>query len=305
VDGIAAASSIPLNGLVPGITLVTQDGSAINAAHNYVSPDYFDLLSIPISSGRNFTPEETVSETAVAIVSTAAAHRLFGDGNPVGQVMHLAGTPARAVRIIGVAGDIVSCCVARGKDSAMIYLPAGSSTKGAVLVRVRGNVEAERRALDARLALSVPGGISDIHSLDQHRAAGLYAFRAASLIGAAVGGLALLLTVSGVYGVLSCLVTQRTREIGVRMALGATAGVVRALILNHSLRMAATGAGIGVALALALSRLLASRVVFVRVFDAPAFGAGVLLVVAAALAAGYVPSRRAARVDPIEMLRCD
>ena len=305
VDGIAAASSIPLNGLVPGITLVTQKGSAINAAHNYVSPDYFDLLSIPILSGRNFTPEETVSETPVAIVSTAAAHRLFEGGNPVGQVMHLAGTPARAVRIIGVAGDIVSCCVARGEDSSMIYLPAGSSTKGAVLVRVRGNVEAERRELDARLALIVPGGISDIHSLDQHRAAGLYAFRAASLIGVAVGGLALLLTVSGVYGVLSYLVTQRTREIGVRMALGATAGVVRALILNQSLRMAATGVAIGVGLALGLSRLLASRVVFMRVFDVPAFGAGALLVVAAALAAGYVPSRRAARVDPIEMLRCD
>lgn len=133
-------------------------------------------------------------------------------------------------------------------------------------MRVRGNVEAERRELDARLALIVPGGISDIHSLDQHRAAGLHAFRAASLIGVAVGGLALLLTVSGVYGVLACLVTQRTREIGVRMALGATAGVVRPLILNQLLRMAATGVAIGVALALGsipaagLSRRLHARV---------------------------------------------
>jgi ABC-type antimicrobial peptide transport system permease subunit len=133
----------------------------------------------------------------------------------------------------------------------------------------------------------------------------LYPFRAASLIGLAVGGLALLLTVSGVYGTVSYLVTQRTREIGVRVALGATAGGVTALILNQSLRMAATGVGLGVALAVGLSRLLASRIVFMRVFDAPAFAAGVLLVVAAALAAGYIPSRRAARVDPIQTLRCD
>jgi putative ABC transport system permease protein len=219
--------------------------------------------------------------------------------------VHLAGKPVRDARIIGVAGDVVTCCIAYGKDAALVYLPAGSSTQGAVLLHVRGHVEIERRELDTRLAHLVPGGISDIHSLDQHRAAGLYPFRAASLIGLAVGGLALLLTVSGVYGTVSYLVTQRTREIGVRVALGATAGGVTALILNQSLRMAATGVGLGVALAVGLSRLLASRIVFMRVFDAPAFAAGVLLVVAAALAAGYIPSRRAARVDPIQTLRCD
>ena len=305
VDAIAAASSIPLNGLVPSITLVTQDGSAINAASNYVSPGYFDLLSIPILRGRKFTPEEAVSEAPVAIVSTGAARRLFGGENPVGQIMHLAGKPGRDVRIIGVAQDIVTCCIAYGKDPALIYLPARSSTRGAVLARVRGNVEVERRRLDSRLAHSVPGGISDIHSLDQHRAAGLYPFRAASLIGLAVGGLALLLTVSGVYGTVSYLVTQRTKEIGVRVALGASPGGVTALMLNESLRLAAMGVGLGVALAIGLSRLLASHMVFMRVFDAPAFGAGVLLVLAAALAAGYIPSRRAARVEPVQTLRCD
>jgi predicted permease len=305
VDAIAAASSIPLNGAVPGITMFAQDGSTISAAYNYVSPRYFDLLSIPILRGRNFTPEETVAEAPVAIVSAAAAYRLFKGENPVGQVMHLAGKQVRDVRIIGVAGDIVTCCVAYGKDPALIYLPAGSSTKGAFLARVRGDVEMERRGLDTRLAQIVPGGISDIHSLDQHRAAGLYPFRAASLIGLAVGALALLLTVSGVYGTVSYLVRKRTKEIGVRVALGASAGAVTALILNQSLRIAAIGVAAGAALAVGVSRLLASKMVFMRVFDVPAFGAGVLVVVAAALAAGYIPSRRAARIDPIHTLRCD
>lgn len=305
VDAIAAASSIPLNGLVPSTTVIAQDGSAISAAYNYVSPGFFDLLGIPILGGRSFTPEETASAAPVTIVSRAAARRLFGSENPVGQMMHLTGRPAREVQIIGVAGDIVTCCVAYGKDPALIYLPTDPSTRGAVLARVRGNVETERRGLDTRLAHSVPGGINDIHSLDQHRAGGLYAFRAASLVGLAVGGLALLLTVSGVYGAVSYLVAQRTKEIGVRMALGATAGGIAALVLNQSLRIAVAGVGLGVALAAGLSRLLAARVVFMRELDAPAFGAGVLLVVVAALAAGYVPSRRAARVDPIQLLRCD
>jgi predicted permease len=305
VDAIATASSIPLNGLVPSVTIVTQDGSAISAAYNHVSPGYFDLLAIPILDGRVFTSAETFSGAPVAMVSAAMARRLVEGENPLGQMVRLPGEPARDVLIVGVTGDIVTCCIAYGKDPALIYLPAESSTRGAVLVRVRGNVEMERRGLDTRLARAVPGGISDIHSLDQHRAAGLYPFRAAALIGLAVGGLALLLTVSGVYGSVSYLVTQRTKEIGVRMALGATTGAVTSLMLNQSVRVAAAGIGIGVALAVGASRLLASRMIFMRVFDLPAFAAGVLVVAAAAIAAGYIPCRRAARVDPIQALRCD
>jgi predicted permease len=305
VDAVAATSSIPLNGLVPTVPMLARTGAAINAAYNHVSPTYFDMLRIPIQRGRNFTPAETMSEAPVAILSSAAALRLFANENPVGEMIHLAAQPVRDVRIIGVAGDIVTCCVAYGTDAALIYLPAGPSAKAAVLVRVRGDVEAERRALDGRLAHLVPGGVSDIHSLDQHRAAGLYPFRAASLIGLAVGGLALLLTVSGVCGTVSYLVTQRTKEIGIRVAVGASARAVTVLVLNDSLRVAAAGVGLGAGLAMALSRLLASQIVFMRVFDTLALGAGVVLVGAAALAAGYIPSRRAARVDPMEALRRD
>jgi len=305
VDVIAAASSIPLNGLLPSVPIVTRGGSAVSAAYNYVSPAYFDMLRVPIERGRNFTDAETTFEAPVAILSAATALRLFGSGNPIGQMVHLAATPLRDVRIVGVAGDIVTCCVAYGKDAALIYLPSGPSTKGALMVRVRGEVETERRRLETRLARLVPGGISDIHSLDQHRAASVYPFRVASSIGLAVGGLALLLTVSGVYGTISHLVTQRTKEFGIRVALGATARTITALILNQSLRVAAAGVALGAALAAGLSRLMASHMVFMRVFDAQAFAAGALVVVAAAVAAGYIPSRRAARVDPMDTLRCE
>jgi hypothetical protein len=305
VDAITAASSIPLNGLVPSVPIITERGSSIGAAYNYVSPTYFEMLRIPIHRGRNFTAAETVSEAPVAIVTAATAFRLFGSGDPIGQAIQLAATPARNVRIIGVAADIVTCCIANGKDAALIYLPSGVATKGALLVRVRGEVETERRALDARLARLVPGGISDIHSLDQFRAGSVYPFCAASLIGLAVGALALLLTMSGVYGTVSYLVTQRRREIGIRVALGATARTVTTLVLNQSLRVATIGVGLGASLAIVLSRVLASRIVFMRVFDARACAAGVLLVAAAALVAAYIPSRRAASVDAMQTLRGD
>jgi predicted permease len=305
VDTIAAASSVPLNGTVPTITSRAENGPTISAAHNDVSPEYFEILGIPILRGRNFTPQESASETPVAILSAAAAQRLFTGRDAVGQLVHLSGTPARDVRVIGVAADIVTCCIPWGKDAALVYLPTTPATSANVLVHVRGEVEEERHRLDMRLAALAPGAIGDIHSLDQYRAAGIYAFRAASMIGAALGGLALLLTLTGIYGVVSYFVTQRTKEIGIRVALGATTRTVIGLVLKQSLRLTAIGTVLGTGLAIGLSRLLASSMIFMRLFDGAAFSGGVSLVVSAALAAGYFPSRRAAQLDPIQTLRCD
>lgn len=133
----------------------------------------------------------------------------------------------------------------------------------------------------------------------------MYAFRAASMIGAAPGGLALFLTLTGIYGVLSYFVTQRSKEIGIRVALGATTRAVVGLVLKQLLRLTAIGICLGLGLVLCVSRLLASNLVFMRGFDAAAFAAGILLVASSALAAGYIPSRRAAQIDPIQTLRYD
>jgi hypothetical protein len=228
------------------------------------------LLGVPRSRwrllrARNFTKQESASETPVAILSAGAAQSLFAGRDAVGQILHLSGKPARDVRVIGVAADIVTCCIPWGKDPALIYLPTTSATSAAVLVHVRGEVKAVRHRLDTRLAALAPGAIGDIHSLDQYRAAGMYAFRAASMIGAALGGLALFLTLTGIYGVLSYFVTQRTinKEIGIRVALGATRSVV-GLVLTQSLRLTAIGIGLGVGLALGVSRLIASNLVLMR-----------------------------------------
>jgi putative ABC transport system permease protein len=262
------------------------------------------MLRIPLLRGRRFSKEEATQESPVAILSAGAAARLFAGQDPLGQTIDL-GTPPRVVRVIGIASDIVTCCIAYGKDAALLYLPVSASNGGSVLVHVRGEVEVARRNLDTRLAALAPGTVNDMHSLDQYRAVGVYAFRAASMIGAAVGGLALLLTLSGIYGVVSYFVTQRTKEIGIRVALGATASTVIGLVLKQSLRLTAIGIAAGVLLGLGVTRLISSQMIFLRVFDGAAFASGVLVVLSTALAAGYVPSRRAAQIDPIETLRYD
>jgi len=187
----------------------------------------------------------------------------------------------------------------------MLYLPTTASKKGNLLVHVRGEVEEERNRLETRLGTLAAGAIADMHSLDQYHAAGIYAFRAASYIGAALGVLALLLTVTGIYGVISYFVTQRTKEIGIRVALGASSRTVVRLVLKQALRLTAIGAAVGSLMALGLCRLIAAEILFMREFDAAAFAAGVLLVVSASFAAGYFPCRRATRIDPIETLRYD
>ena len=304
MDRIAAVSSVPLGGRVPTLTASSANGPSISIAHNEVSPEYFEVLGIPLQRGRNFTAQETAAELPVAILSARTAALFFPGGEPLGQTLRV-GNPARDVRVIGVAGDIVTCCIAYGKDPGLVYLPSTASKTASALVRVRGEVESERDRLDSRLGELAPGAINDMHSLDQYRAVGIYAFRAASMIGAAVGGLALLLTLSGIYGVISYFVTQRTKEIGIRVALGATTQTVTALVLKQSLRLAAIGITLGTALALVVARLLASQMIFMQVFDAKAFAGGILLVLFAALAAGSIPSRRAAQIDPIETLRYD
>jgi hypothetical protein len=212
----------------------------------------------------------------------------------------------QAVRVVGVARDIISCCVVYGKDPALIYFPVTPRVANTSLViPVNGNAETVRRKLDAELEASVPGSIEEIHPLDQFLAAGIYPFRAMAWISSLLGGLALLLTLSGIYGVLSYLVTQRTKEIGIRMALGATTGSVTRLVIGQSTRLAAIGISVGTALSLGLARVFAAHLVFMNAFDGLAYGGGVILATAGSLAAAYFPTRRAAHIDPITTLRYD
>ena len=318
VEEIGAASSTPLNGILPSVPISAGETS-LDSWYNYASPEFFTVLQIPILRGRNFSADEARSGAPVAILSRITAEKLWPGRNPIGQTIHVrpkaraaAGeaTPGlQDVRVIGVAGDIVSCSLPYGKDPAVIYLPSTAErAHSGLVIRVRGNDAAIARRLDGELSAAVPGAIEEIHAMDQYVAGGIYPFRVAAWIGSALGGLALLLTLSGIYGVLAYLITQRTREIGIRVALGASTSSVTRLVLGRSMQLAAIGIGLGVVLALAVSRVFASSVVFVvfmNTFDPIAYGGGLLAVVLAALSAAYFPARRAARIDPMTTLRAD
>jgi predicted permease len=317
VQTVVAAQSPPLDGALPTVPVVAGDSaSAVGAWYNFVSPEYFPALEIPILRGRNFTRDEAAAGAPVAVISLATAHLFWPSREAVGQSIHMVRDPQdhtqsrvqrhESVRVIGIARDIVSCCAILGVDKTCIYLPTTPAENGdALLVRVHGDAEVARRKLDAEIAQINPGAIDQIHRMDQMRAAGVYPFQAASWICACVGALALLLTLSGIYGVLSYLVTQRTKEIGIRVALGASTGSVTFLVLRQSMRLAGFGIAIGSVMALGVSRLFAAHLVGINMFDGLAYGGGVLLVIAASAAAAYFPSRRAARIDPTTTLRYD
>jgi hypothetical protein len=214
------------------------------------------------------------------------------------------------ILIIGVAKDVVSGFVYDGKDPAHLYLPTSFSGThaGALLVRGRAPVEFRRETLPALLERVHPDPFAfEALPLGEVLALQMFPLRVMSWIGSLLGAIAMALSVSGLYGVLTYMLSQRTKEIGIRMALGATSARVLRLVIRQCARLAGLGMAIGVALAFAVMKGLSSVVHMrnVSIVDAGAFAAAVLLVSAAAAVAAFVPARRATRIDPSQALRAD
>ncbi len=298
-----------------------------------VSPEYFDLLDIDVVTGRGFTHSERIAEAGVVVVSETIARRLWPNRNAVGQEVRLqppqSGSPgapslssadarraevepSRTFTVVGVvreAGDVVLMpdrFTFRG-----VYLPTGPENPGTSLtLRVRGDPEQARQALLERLT-SVDPALGTITTVRAMAGMQTSVLRIAFWVTVVLGGLALALTLSGLFSVLSYVVEQRAKEIGVRMALGATTRNVVRVVLSQSLRPVGIGlvAGGGLAAALAIvlmSTPAASQIgAVVHVFDPVAYAASLLLVVTTCALAASVPALRAARVDPIATLRND
>ncbi|MEO8369612.1 MAG: ADOP family duplicated permease [Candidatus Solibacter sp.] len=324
IQQIAAAGKVPFEGYLPRVPVVAgEDSGQVPAGYLYASPEYFEVFQLPILRGRNFTRDEALSGAAVAIVSQATAQRLWPGRDAVGRELRIlpnpqqrrsladprAGPPAFAsAQVIGVARDAVNGWVGEGPDSTCVYFPTAPTRAGnALFVRVRGDAAAAVRRLDAMFTAATPGAVDQLHTMEDVLGAQIYPFRAMYWISAALGGLALLLTISGIYGVLSYVVTQRTKEIGIRVALGARPGAVAALVLRQSMRFAFAGAIIGGTAAIGLLRLVASQVdmKLLGSLDWLAVGTGMALVSASSAAAAWLPSRRAAGIEPVSTLRCD
>jgi len=314
---VAAASSAPLDGRYPPVAVRSRASErATRAGYDFVSSSFFRVLDIPILRGRNFSDEEERSEAPVAIVSDATARVLWPGRDPLGETLQLAVdtlagrhsplSSLRTVVVIGIAGNAVSGTMVTGLDEPVLYFPTGRDAAGRqLLARVAGTAAVARRAIDADLARVDPGAVEQIQTLDLYRAAQIYPFVATHWVSSALGVIALLLTLTGIYGVLSYVVAQRRKELGIRMALGATAGTIVGLVMRQALRLAMLGLGLGGALAVAVSSIFAANDFMLVVFDPVAYVGAGAMVLGACFAATYLPSRRAASVHPMEALRSD
>ncbi len=293
--------------------------------YKLVSREYFELLDIDLVRGRGFTDAERSADAGVMVVSEGAARRLWPNGDAVGQIVRIQAArpsdperpgasppPSRAYTIVGVARDVGGGAMFQMFAFSGVYLPIDLQSPGtSLMLRVRGDPGQARLALLDRLLQVDPALDHEIGTLRTIAGMGTYILQIAFWITVVLGALALVLTVSGIFSVLSYLIEQRSKEIGVRMALGATTHNIAVLVLSQSVRPVGFGLLAGGGLAAGVAILLMSTPAAseigntVRVFDPMAYAASLLVIVAACVLAASVPAWRAARVDPIATLRND
>ena len=291
--------------------------------YQFVSPEYFSVLGIDIVRGRGFASTERSASDTVAIVSESVARQLWPGLDAVGQVLRLEADSkgearekndppvlSRTVVVVGIARDVAGLRLAGARlAGAGVYVPIGAeAARTSLTMRVHGDPERARRVLLERLTAIDPN-MAEVTTLQTIARMEAYLLKIPFWLTLVLGALALLLTVSGLFSVLSYLVEQRTREIGVRMALGATSRSIAALVLSQSARPVGIGLLVGGSLTAALGAALLTTPAAeqigttVRLFDPVAYAASLLCIVTACACAALIPALRAGRIDPIAALR--
>jgi putative ABC transport system permease protein len=315
VRSASVVSYLPFNGMAAGtdVTIAgrppARPGEGIGATVRTIMPGYFHTLGIPFKQGRDFTAEDDVISSPYRfIVNETFVKKYFPGEDPLGKQISVWMDDKNPFgEIIGVAGDVKEGTLDSEPEPTIYYVHAHLRYAEMVVVmrtdqNPLGLAEPARKViqgLDRELPISdvrpMTAVVSQTFARQQFSAVLLGGFSLASLLLAAIG----------IYGVLAYSVTQRTREIGVRIALGAVPGTIVRLIVGSGARMVVAGAVIGLAVALALSGLLKSMLFSVGPRDPLTFIAAPAVLVAVALIAAYVPARRAARVSPMEALRAE
>ena len=295
------SSTVQVEGYTP------KEGENMNPDFNAVGPSYFAALGQPLIAGREFTVKDRSNAPKVAIINETMATYYFGAESPLGR--HI-GSSARAkapdTEIVGVVKDSKTSTL-RTEPRRFVYTPYMQESEiGQITfyVRARGDaasVGASVRQVAQRVDPNLP--IFNIKSMNTVLDESLFLERMVAALSVAFGGLAMLLAAIGLYGVMSYTVARRTREIGIRMALGAEPGSVMWLVLREVALMVGTGIAVGLPLALALSRVVQSQLFDLSAHDPIALAAAAALLAIVALAAGYIPARRATHVDPMLALR--
>jgi predicted permease len=317
----AVAASWPAVVAPPRTAFAEAAGAKATVDYRFVSPEYFSVLDIAVVRGRAFTPDERSSNSSVAIVSETTALALWPNADALGQVVRLDPDPksetqdvdeppleSRTFTVVGIVRDVAGFRIAPFKK-AVVYAPTSATMpKTSLVARVHGDPELARQTLFNRLT-SIDHTMDQVGTMRWVTRMETYLLQVAFWLTVSLGGLALALTLSGLFSVLSYLVEQRTREIGVRMALGATTRHVTRLVLSQSIWPVGLGLFIGGGSAAGLATLLLAAPAaapigeIVHVLDPLAYAVSLLIIIAACLVAASIPATRAARLDPTQALR--
>ena len=292
------------------------EGERPTAEHNAISPGYLRALGVPLLRGRDFNEADTLEAPGVALVNESFVRRFFPKENPLGQHITMVSTPGALdarddsgvpvwYEIVGVVGDVKSLS-AQPEAAPEIYRsywqwPMQSPK---LFVRATGDTTALAAAIRRETKAVIPNlPTPKIRLLTEHVGESMAQPRFQAGLLSLFGALALLLAACGIYGVLACVVTQRQREIGIRMALGAQRRNVLSLVIGQGLKLTLSGAALGVVAALALTRVVRSLLYGVSPTDPLTFAAVTATLLLVAVFACWLPARRAARVHPMEALR--
>ena len=317
IEMVGAAWRPPMNGPLRQMDVVS---STTRIAHNVgftvVSPEYFPIFDIRVVRGRAFTAREADDAAPVAMVSEATARLLWPGIDPLGQTLDLvppSGTrperrpPHTSVRVIGLVQDVTNGLIIDGVDPSCVYFATGYNDTGELplLVRVRGDMAAAQAAVTTAVNTLERDAPVQFLSFTEQLGAQVWAFSAFSTVASLLGVIGLLLAFSGTYAVVSFLVTQRTREFGIRMALGASVRQIVGGMMSETFRTAGIGLATGVVVAIGLTRAIGGTIPLIPPVALRPYVVGVTIVLLATAVASLLPSLRATRIDPSKALRVE
>jgi predicted permease len=286
---------------------LANDADAPDVDRYSVSPDYFQVLDIPLKRGRLFTDGDRKSTPLVALISESCARTLFPNQDPIGKHIQIGGRhdDKEWMTIVGVVGDVQQYGLDQPSNMAA-YIPLAQDLSFGYNVAVRTTGDPRRMEQTVRQAfLSADNTqpVFHVRPLEDYVAESLAARRFTLMLLGLFGGLALVLAAVGIYGVISYAVSLRTREFGIRMALGAARKDVLQMVLRQGLKLAATGLVLGIVASVVFTRFLTALLFQVKPADMMTTLAVLLMLAAVALLANYLPAHRASHVDPNVALR--
>ncbi len=283
------------------------DAQEVRVQTNSVGADFFATMGIPILQGRGFNSSDTTTSPKVAVVNRALARQFFPGENPIGKTFEAdADDVNQPVQIIGIASDTRYADLRSETPPTFYLLYTQRPLAGRMVFEIRTAAEPDSVLSQARAAVvsldrNLP--LIDVRTMKQQVESTMSNERIFAQLTSAFGVLALVLACIGIYGIMAYTVAKRTSEIGIRLALGAQPGQVRGMILRESTWLAIGGIVVGVAAALMLTRAVKSMLYGIQPWAPATIAGGVLILVAVALAASWIPARRAAGVQPIQALR--